>query len=103
MTTPAGQYRESVALYRRASAALAGGVSSNFRLGGTPTPLFFDHGRGAELVDVDGNRYVDYAAGMGPTILGHAPEAVRKSSTRWSTEPFRALPAPSSAPTSLAA
>jgi glutamate-1-semialdehyde 2,1-aminomutase len=76
MTRPAGQYRESVALYRRASAALAGGVSSNFRLGGTPAPLFFDHGRGAELVDVDGNRYVDYAAGMGPTILGHAPEAV---------------------------
>ena len=39
--------------------------------------------RGAQLVDVDGNVYVDYALGMGANILGHAPatvlEAVRAS------------------------
>ena len=28
------------------------------------------------LYDVDGNVYLDYALGMGPNILGHAPESV---------------------------
>jgi glutamate-1-semialdehyde 2,1-aminomutase len=41
-----------------------------------PVPLFFDHGSGAHLVDVDGNDYVDYVLGMGPGIIGHAPPAV---------------------------
>ena len=42
----------------------------------TPVPLTFDHGAGALLWDVDGNEYVDYAAGMGPMILGHCHPAV---------------------------
>lgn len=32
--------------------------------------------RGARLVDVSGNRYVDYLLGSGPLILGHAHPAV---------------------------
>jgi glutamate-1-semialdehyde 2,1-aminomutase len=36
----------------------------------------FARGEAAHLVDVDGNVYVDYALGMGPNILGHAPESV---------------------------
>ena len=55
---------------------LAGGVNSNFRLHGQPVPLVFERGEGARLYDVDGNVYVDYALGMGPNILGHAPEPV---------------------------
>jgi glutamate-1-semialdehyde 2,1-aminomutase len=40
-------------------------------------PLFISQGSGAELVDVDGNRYVDYVCSWGPLILGHAhPEVV---------------------------
>jgi glutamate-1-semialdehyde 2,1-aminomutase len=40
-------------------------------------PIFFARGEGAELVDVDGNRYVDYVCSWGPLILGHArPEVV---------------------------
>ncbi len=73
--TDAG-YRQTLALYERAKAALAGGVSSNFRLGGQPAPLFFERGEGPYLFDVDGHRYVDYVLGMGPCILGHAPPAV---------------------------
>lgn len=69
-------YRQTLALYERAKAALAGGVSSNFRLGGQPAPLFFERGEGPYLFDVDGNRYVDYVLGMGPCILGHAPPSV---------------------------
>jgi glutamate-1-semialdehyde 2,1-aminomutase len=69
-------YRRSETLYREANESLAGGVSSNFRLGGTPVPLTFERAEGARLYDVDGNRYLDYVLGMGPCILGHAPPAV---------------------------
>ena len=61
---------------RQASRFLPGGVSSNFRLGISPTPLVFDHAEGPFLHDVDGNRLIDYYLGMGPMILGHRPEAV---------------------------
>jgi glutamate-1-semialdehyde 2,1-aminomutase len=36
-----------------------------------PVPLTFARALGATLWDVDGNDYIDYAAGMGPMILGH--------------------------------
>jgi glutamate-1-semialdehyde 2,1-aminomutase len=35
-------------------------------------PIFVVAGEGAELVDVDGNRYVDYVCSWGPLIAGHA-------------------------------
>ncbi len=73
------RYARSVALYAEACAALAGGVSSNFRLGGQPVPLFFERGEAARLYDVDGNVYLDYALGMGPNILGHAPASVNRA------------------------
>jgi glutamate-1-semialdehyde 2,1-aminomutase len=52
-------------------------VSSNVR-SGPPSlpPLYFEAGKGSRLFDVDGNTYVDYTLGQGPTILGHAPGAV---------------------------
>jgi glutamate-1-semialdehyde 2,1-aminomutase len=39
--------------------------------------IFFERGEGPWLVDVDGNRYVDYLLGQGPNILGHAPARVQ--------------------------
>ena len=40
-------------------------------------PVFIARAQGADLVDVDGNRYVDYVCSWGPLILGHAhPEVV---------------------------
>jgi glutamate-1-semialdehyde 2,1-aminomutase len=39
-------------------------------------PIFVASGAGAELVDVDGNRYVDYVCSWGPLIAGHAHPAV---------------------------
>jgi len=53
---------------------IAGGVNSNVRLSGVP--ICFASGSGSRLTDVDGNVYIDYALGMGPNILGHAPPAV---------------------------
>ncbi len=69
-------YRKSVALYEEGQALLAGGVSSNFRYGTNPVPLFYARGEGSRLYDVDGNGYIDYGLGNGPVILGHAPARV---------------------------
>jgi glutamate-1-semialdehyde 2,1-aminomutase len=74
-------YSGSVRLYAEACKAIAGGVNSNFRLWGEPVPLFFERGKGPYLFDVDGNRYIDYALGMGAAILGHAPEPVVRAVT----------------------
>src|SRR5690606_13631539 len=44
---------------------------------GRAHPLFIARGEGAELIDADGNRYVDYVCSWGPLIHGHAhPEVV---------------------------
>ena len=61
-------------LFAEATSLLPGGVSSPVRafraVGGSP--LFIERGEGAYLIDVDGNRYVDYVLSWGPLILGHA-------------------------------
>src|SRR5580704_19480058 len=69
----------STELYRRALTLLPGGVNSPVRamraIG--RDPIFIERGAGAELVDVDGNRYVDYVCSWGPLIHGHAhPEVL---------------------------
>ncbi len=74
-----GSFERSRALWDRARAAIAGGVTSAVRAGARPHPLYFERGSGAELWDVDGNRYVDFVLGYGPLILGHAPPVVREA------------------------
>jgi glutamate-1-semialdehyde 2,1-aminomutase len=39
-------------------------------------PVFVDRGEGAEIVDVDGNRYVDWVCSWGPLIHGHAHPSI---------------------------
>jgi len=65
-------------LYARALGVLPGGVNSPVRAMGAigRDPLFIERGEGAELIDVDGNRYVDYVCSWGPLIHGHAHPAV---------------------------
>jgi glutamate-1-semialdehyde 2,1-aminomutase len=64
----------SAALYERALQVIPGGVNSPVRamraIG--RDPIFIDRGEAAEIVDVDGNRYVDYVCSWGPLIHGHA-------------------------------
>ena len=69
-------FDESRRRLAEASKYLAGGVSSNFRLGISPTPLVLERGEGAILTDADGNRLIDYYLAMGPMILGHSPPDV---------------------------
>jgi glutamate-1-semialdehyde 2,1-aminomutase len=57
---------------------LPGGVNSPVRamraIG--RDPIFIERADGAEIVDVDGNTYVDYVCSWGPMILGHGHPAV---------------------------
>ncbi|HSD82525.1 MAG TPA: glutamate-1-semialdehyde 2,1-aminomutase [Anaerolineae bacterium] len=75
-------------LFAEAQTLLPGGVDSPVRafraVGGQP--LFIDRAEGAYLIDVDGNRFVDYVLSWGPLILGHAHprvvNALREAATR---------------------
>jgi glutamate-1-semialdehyde 2,1-aminomutase len=69
----------SAALYDEALRVLPGGVNSPVRAMRSigRDPLFIAAGEGAEIIDADGNRYVDWVCSWGPLVLGHAdPEVV---------------------------
>src|SRR4029077_10078021 len=69
----------SAELYERALRAMPGGVNSPVRAMGQigREPIFIERGERCELIDVDGNRYLDWVCSWGPLILGHAdPEVV---------------------------
>ncbi len=72
--------RASEAIYARAAGLLPGGVNSPVRAMrsiGREHPIFIERGEGCEVVDADGNRYVDWVCSWGPLILGHAhPDVV---------------------------
>lgn len=74
---------ESERLFRRALEVIPGGVNSPVRafkgVGGSP--VFFASASGPYLVDVDGNRYIDYVASWGPMIQGHGFEPVVRAIT----------------------
>ena len=66
-------------LFRAALSLIPGGVNSPVRAMRAVgrDPVFIASGEGAHLVDVDGNRYLDYVCSWGPLIAGHAhPEVV---------------------------
>lgn len=64
--------------FERACRVIPGGVNSPARaFGGVGgDPLVIARGEGAHLVDVDGNRLLDYVGSWGPHILGHGHPAV---------------------------
>ena len=69
----------SAAAYARAVQLLPGGVNSPVRAMRSigRDPIFVSRGEAAELIDVDGNRYVDWVMSWGPLIAGHAhPDVV---------------------------
>ncbi|MDN3724740.1 glutamate-1-semialdehyde 2,1-aminomutase [Aequorivita sp. SDUM287046] len=71
-------YQRSSALFTEAQKVIPGGVNSPVRafkaVGGTP--IFVEKAKGAYLVDVDGNKLIDYINSWGPMILGHAFDPV---------------------------
>jgi glutamate-1-semialdehyde 2,1-aminomutase len=81
VSTQASSLRDtrSSELYARAVRYLPGGVNSPVRAMRSigRDPIFIDRAEGAEIQDVDGNRYVDWVCSWGPLIHGHAhPEVV---------------------------
>lgn len=68
----------SEALFKTALEHLPGGVNSPVRafraVGGSP--FFVQSAVGAHLLDLDGNRLLDYVGTWGPAILGHAYPAI---------------------------
>lgn len=71
-------YEKSHSLLERAKKVMAGGVSSEFRRYGHPHAIFYTHGKGSKLYDVDGNEYLDFTLSQGPLILGHShPEVLQ--------------------------
>jgi len=75
---------QSQHLFARAQTLMPGGVNSPVRafksVGGEP--FFVQRAEGAYLIDVDGNRYVDYVGSWGPMIAGHNHPAVLEAVTR---------------------
>jgi glutamate-1-semialdehyde 2,1-aminomutase len=78
------KYRQSAALLERAKKVLAGGVSSEFRKYNHPHAIFYTHGSGSRIYDVDGNEYLDYTLSQGPLIMGHSHPAILKAVTEYS-------------------
>src|ERR1700684_354605 len=62
--------------FKRAVKRLPLGVASNFRYWGEDRTIYVKHGKGARIVDMDDNNYVDYRMGYGPAILGYADARV---------------------------
>jgi glutamate-1-semialdehyde 2,1-aminomutase len=72
---------KSDTIFADAQELMPGGVSSPVRafksVGGNPVVV--DRVKGANLWDVDGNKYIDYVGTWGPAIVGHADETVTKA------------------------
>ena len=74
----------SRSLFERARQLMPGGVNSPVRafnsVGGEP--FFVQRAEGATLIDVDGNRYIDYVGSWGPMIVGHNHPKVLEAAMR---------------------
>tara|TARA_R110000787_G_scaffold55942_4_gene128832 strand:- start:4917 stop:6209 length:1293 start_codon:yes stop_codon:yes gene_type:complete len=75
------EFKKSQKLYEKGLVNLVGAVNSPVRaftsVGGNP--LFIKRGRGSQIIDVDGNKYVDLVLSYGPMILGHRHNKVQKA------------------------
>lgn len=71
-------------LRERAAAVIPGGLwgHMNTHLVEPSYPQFFERGRGCELWDVDGNRYIDFMCSWGPIVLGHHHPTVDAAAER---------------------
>jgi len=68
----------SEALFRRAKAAIAGGLTHDIRHL-RPFPIYVDRAVGSRKWDVDGHELIDYWVGHGALFLGHANPAVHQA------------------------
>lgn len=73
--------QESLKAFNQAKELIPGGVNSPVRafssVGGSP--VFISEGKGGYLVDIDGNKYVDFVQSWGPLIFGHRDETIESA------------------------
>jgi glutamate-1-semialdehyde 2,1-aminomutase len=71
---------KNIKAFEEAKKYIVGGVNSPVRAFKSVigTPPFVSKGKGAFLIDIEGNRYIDYVQSWGPLILGHADKKVIK-------------------------
>jgi glutamate-1-semialdehyde 2,1-aminomutase len=74
---PANKLRDQE-LRRRAEAVIPAGMYGHQSTALLPDdyPQFFSRGKGADLWDVDGNRYLDLMCAYGPQLFGYAHEQI---------------------------
>lgn len=74
-------FEKSINAYQDAKKVIPGGVDSPVRafnsVGGTPP--FMSKGEGAYLVDIDGNKYLDFIQSWGPLIFGHCDKDIEEA------------------------
>ncbi|MCD4722707.1 MAG: aminotransferase class III-fold pyridoxal phosphate-dependent enzyme [Desulfobacula sp.] len=66
-------------LFEEATTLIPGGVLGARKPGDFidgEYPIFLETGKGAHLIDVDGNKFIDFLCGYGPIILGYREEEV---------------------------
>ncbi|MCB5264980.1 MAG: aminotransferase class III-fold pyridoxal phosphate-dependent enzyme [Candidatus Cloacimonetes bacterium] len=73
---------KSMAMYEEALKTVPGAVAGirrpyNFVQG--EYPIYFEHGKGGRITDVDGNEYIDYLCAYGPIIIGYREEEIDKA------------------------
>jgi glutamate-1-semialdehyde 2,1-aminomutase len=73
------RYQTSRQLFERANRSIAAGVNSGIRKMEQPVPLYFAHGRGSRVWDVDGNEFIDFQIGQGALLFGHAPRGMAEA------------------------
>jgi len=71
-------FDKSIKAYEEAKCVIPGGVDSPVRAfsGVLGTPPFIQKGEGSYLVDIDGNRYLDFVQSWGPLIFGHCDKDI---------------------------
>ena len=69
---------KSIEAFEIAKKLMPGGVNSPVRAFQSVgmEPIFMSHGKGSNIYDIDGNRYIDYVLSWGPLIHGHADKEV---------------------------
>lgn len=73
-------FTKSIEAYEAAKKVIPGGVDSPVRafnsVGGTPP--FISKGEGSFLIDIDGNKYLDFVQSWGPLIFGHCDKDIEE-------------------------
>ena len=71
-------FTKSIEAFEKAQQVIPGGVNSPVRAFKSVklNPVFIERAKGAEIFDIDGNRYIDFVASWGPLIFGHAHDRI---------------------------